>query len=186
MCLASQVAVAQHESQWRFGVALSAPTRLLKATSLTAPDSVFGHVDLGFGGGIEAGRSWNVQPMMTGAVVLRLTTAAVNAEAAGTSWSPGRAYAFEAIAQIDRAINDRASLFGGIALSHWSGPSHTAPFTGIAPVLVGADAGFSLRPGDGPWHIDLTANLTRFGASEKSGAATGFAWRWLIGVRHAR
>ncbi len=182
--LASQVALAQHESQWRFGLALSSPTRLLNASSLTASDSVFGRVELGYGLGAEAARSWRIQPGMLGVVHLRAMTAAVQSQVAGSDWSPGRAVIVEAKVRLERVLSDRAALFGGVGVSHWSGPAVTLPFTGIAPLLLAAEAGVSLRPGGGPWRLDLTADLTRIGADDKRGMATGFPLRWLAGVHH--
>ena len=182
--LASQVAVAQHESQWRLGLTLSAPTRLLSASSLTAPDSVFGRVDLGFGVGADAARSWLIQPGMLGVVHVRVMTAEVQSQAAGSAWSPGRALILEGKVRLERVLSDRAALFGGVGVSHWSGPAGTLPFTGIASLLLAAEAGVSLRPGGGPWRVDLTADLTRIGANDQRGMATGFPLRWMAGVHH--
>ena len=182
--LASNIAVAQHQSQWRFGVSLAAPTRMLDVNSLTAPDSSNGRVSLGVGVGAEAARAWELKPHVTGVVFARATTAQVHGQEAGVDWSPGRAWIVEAGARVERDVSDRASLFGGAGLSHWAGPVNTAPFAGAGAVLLGIEGGVSARTGDGPWHVDLTASLTRFGADQARGIPTGFVWRWMIGVRH--
>ena len=184
--LASQVALAQQVSQWRFGAALSAPTRLIEQTSLTAPDSVLGHVDLGLGVGAEVAWAWRIQPGMLGAVHVRATTAPVHSVAAGTSWSPGRAFIVEASTRIEREIGDRTALFGGVGVSHWAGPTQTAPFSGTGAILLGAETGVSVRPVGAQWRVDLSANLTRFAADDARGVATGIVLRWMMGVHRER
>ena len=99
---------------------------------------------------------------------------------------PGALTVLDIGGQVERGISDRMALFGGAGVSHWSGPDNLAPFTGAGALLLGVNGGLAVRPGEGLWRIDFGANLTRFGADDSRGVATGFVWRFSMGLRRGR
>jgi hypothetical protein len=181
--LAPGLAAGQRATQWRFGATASAPTRLLNVDDITFPDSNTSRVNLGVGFGAEAARAWSMRPRAFASVFVRLTTASVQSNTGGTSWSPGRAFIAELGGRVQREISDRMGLFAGAAGAHWSGPKETAPFSGIGSLLLSTEGGLTVRPATGTWHFDFTANLTRFGSDEPRGISTGFVLRLMMGLR---
>jgi len=184
--LTPHLVAAQSEARWRIGAAVSAPARLLDVTMSTFPDSNDSRVDLGFGYGIEAARLWVPKPGVTLAISGRLTTASVKSHTGGADWSPGRAILADIGGRAERDISRQLGVFIGAQASHWSGPQETAPFSSLGPILLGGEGGVTVRPSQGPWHIDFAANLTRIGADEARNISTGFVWRWMVGVRRDR
>ena len=186
LVLLPRVLTAQTEPRWRFGASVTAPTRILAVSTLTVADSNGSHVDVGIGISANASRAW---PLRSGAVVSvhgRLTTAAVQTSSGGGKWSPGRAFIADASGRIERQTSPRTILFGGAGLSHWSGPNDTEPFTTAGPVLLFVEAGLSARPGEGPFYADFSASLTRFGPDDARDIASGYVWRFTVGVHRGR
>lgn len=171
------------QSGWRVGVAAAAPARILEVNEMAVPDSNDGRVKLGMALGAEASRWWGVAPNVSVTGFARLMTAPVEAATAAGTWSAGRAFIVDVGARAEREVSPGASLFAGAGLSHWAGPDATAPFAGAAALMLTSEAGLTMHPGNRRTRIDLTANVTRFGADESRNVVTGFVWRFLVGVR---
>jgi hypothetical protein len=186
LLLVAQVAAAQNESHWRVGVLASAPSKVLEVNSLTLPDSNDSRVSLGIGFGAEAGRGWRLSDVSVASLLVRIVTASVTSEVGGGDWSPGRALIADVTGRLERSLNERFSFFGGVGVSHWRGPDGTSPFAGAGAALVSGEAGIGMRPAAGAWRVDLTGNITRFGSDDERNVATGFVWRWMLGVYRDR
>jgi len=175
-------------------VVISAPTKLVKVDALAIPEggttplseSNDSRVTLGLGAGLEVGRVWALGPRVAVIAFGRAQTASVTIHSGGGSWSPGRAFISEAGARIERGISPQSGLFAALGVSHWSGPSETAPFKNGAAALLVTEAGITARPARSSWRFDLKANLTRFGANDDIALGSGSAWRFILGVSHER
>ena len=175
--LASLAGAQGTAPRWRFGVAVAGPADVL--------DNGGNHVKLAIGEVVEAARVWPTHSRTTGALVLRIATSAVNGEMAGTTWNAGRAFIVDLAVRAEHPAGERGSLFGGVGLSRWTGPSHTAPFTGAAAAQLAVEAGGAVRIGGGPWDGFATVHLDRFGPDDDRGVLSGSVFRWMVGVRRA-
>jgi hypothetical protein len=176
-------AEGQTGSNWRFGVFVTAPSHVLDVNSPAPPDSIDTKVGLGIGFGAELARAWHVKPTVSLSLRGAVTSASVKEDIAGGDFSPGRALLIDAGGRAERQTGARSAIFGGAFVSHWMGPDNVAPFEGIGAIQLGTEAGFSLRPGEGSTRIDISASLTRIGGDDARGIATGFVWRFSLGVR---
>jgi hypothetical protein len=185
LAFAASITQAQEFPRWRFGVTLAAPVRVLDVNSNEVPDSNDSHVDLGLGFGLEATRlSW-VSPKGAVGIYARASMAKAKAETGGDEWSPAWVIIGEAGARLRRQLARSFGVFVGAGVSHWSGPDDMAPFAGMGSILVGGDAGLTVRVVPG-LNVDLLANATRIGADDERAVTSGFVWRFILGVHREK
>lgn len=191
LLLLAHPARAQAAHPWRVGVSLTAPTPLVKSGE-GAADSLgrvvpasSGKANLGIGVAIEASRVWPVNPDVHAELLGRLQAAPISASEGGTKWNPGHALIYDLTVRLDRDVRKDREIYGGIGLSHWSGPSGMAPFAGASSMLLAFEAGGAVRQHDGPWSATLGAHVTRFGVNDTQAMQSGYVFRFLAGVRRA-
>jgi hypothetical protein len=183
--------VAQTDARtanWRLGAALVAPATVLDlprgpTSDLVATGGSSGDVRTGFGAGLEGARRWSVGPKNGAAIVARIVASTVNVRQGGGSWRAGRSIVLDAVIRDEFPVSSATWLFGGFAVSHWSGPSRTAPYHNIGKLLFGGEAGGFYRVGSSPWSLTALLHLTRIGDDEASDVHSGFVWRWMIGIQ---
>jgi len=161
-------------SSWRFGVLASPPAQLLEAGT--------GVIELGYGLGAEGARVWRLKSGASAAVLVRVQGASVRGELGGSSWDPGMALITDLSLRAERGIGRRTDLFGGVGVSHWSGPDDTPPFANAEALLLAAEGGVAWRPERYNWKLSFTAHATRFGQDDDRAMVSGTVIRWLIGA----
>jgi hypothetical protein len=172
--VSAAAAVAQSSASWRVGAALSAPGDVLDAGT--------GKIGLGVGLAGEIARVWPVRPNLSTTVNARVAAAGVKGEQGGLDWDAGRALILDLTIRAERSIRTHGGVFGGVGVSHWSGPDNTAPFAGAASVLMATEAGALWRINES-FQAVLTTNLTLVGADDERQVASGTVWRLYLGVQ---
>ena len=140
-------------------------------------------VSLGIGESIEAARVLGAKNRLRGVALVRLTTAPVNSHGRWRLVLDRRTRVHCRCLVARRGPREVShGLFGGVGISHWSGPASVVPFSGAASVLYAAESRASTALWAGLWRGFRDGVTSRNSAPTTHEMQSGGVLRVLVRV----